>query len=56
MKDAKKVPIKTPKTTNYPNDLTILKSTRLFFLWVKTETAEVRIVIENAVPTDKCIK
>ena len=32
LKDAKKVPIKTPKTTNFPNDLTILKSTRLFFL------------------------
>ena len=56
MNEAKKVPNRTPKTTKTPKDLTIAKSTSLFFLWVSTEAVEVKIVIVKAVPTDKCIK
>ena len=56
MKEAKKVPNRTPKTTKNPKDFTIAKSTSLFFLWVSTEAVEVKIVIVKAVPTDRCIK
>ena len=31
-------------------------TTKLFFLCVKTEAVDVKIVIANAVPTVKCIK
>ena len=53
--DAKIVPITTPKVTKIPYDLTISKFTALYFMWVKVEAIEVGIIIENEVPTAKCI-
>ena len=55
-KAANNVPQITPKTTKIPKDFNKLKSTTPCLLWVKTETNEVIIVIEKAVPTVKCIK
>tara|TARA_B100001248_G_C27389250_1_gene461409 strand:- start:34 stop:282 length:249 start_codon:yes stop_codon:yes gene_type:complete len=52
---AKKVPKITPLKINIPKDLTILKSTALYCMWVLVDIIEVGIIIAKDVPTDKCI-
>ena len=53
--EANNVPNITPIPTNKPNVFNKLKSTAPCFLCVMTEADDVIIVIENAVPTDRCI-
>ena len=52
---AKNVPAITPNNINMPKDLTILKSTASYSIWVLVEIIEVGIIIAREVPTDKCI-
>ena len=52
---AKIVPMKTPKATYNPYDTTRFVFTALYFMWVNVEAIEVGIIIENEVPTAKCI-
>ena len=52
---AKEVPPITPAKIKTPNDLTILKSTASYYLWVIVEMIEVGIIIASDVPTERCI-
>tara|TARA_A100001011_G_scaffold201168_1_gene209471 strand:+ start:471 stop:869 length:399 start_codon:yes stop_codon:yes gene_type:complete len=52
---ARKVPAITPIKIKIPNDLTILKSTASYSIWVLVEIIDVGIIIAKDVPTDRCI-